>query len=343
MENEEFKPKSFWEKPEGKTGMLFNAALLVAGGYGLFLALPFMIVMMRNTITAIGLAAVLAAIIYLALDNKFRTLISYGYKSLMRGITKMFVELDPIRIVEIYVDEMKKSLRDMNAQISNLKGQMRKLKDVIDKNNLEMQNNLKMASKAKETGNTNVLILKSRKAGRLQESNVTLQNLYTKLEVLYRVLSKMYENTGYIVEDLSDEVSVKKREYEAIRTGYSAFKSALKVINGDPDKKAVFEQAMEVMADRVGQQVGEIERFLDVSKSFMESIDLQNGVFEEDGLAMMEKWEKENSLILGEDKQTLILMANKDVNQTINLDEPMSTGRPAQATQSTNLYSDLLK
>ena len=70
----------------------------------------------------------------------------------------------------------------------------------------------------------------------------------------------------------------------------------------------MFEQAMEVMADRVGQQVGEIERFLEVSKTFMDSIDLQNGVFEEEGMEMLEKWEKESSLILGADKQLLIDM-----------------------------------
>ena len=39
----------------------------------------------------------------------------------------------------------------------------------------------------------------------------------------------------------------------------------------------------------------------------MDSIDLQNGVFEEEGLNMLEKWEKEGvSLLLGDDKKALI-------------------------------------
>jgi hypothetical protein len=50
--------------------------------------------------------------------------------------------------------------------------------------------------------------------------------------------------------------------------------------------------ALEAMAEDVGQKVGEMERFMDVSRNFMDSIDLQNGVFEEEGLAMLENGRK---------------------------------------------------
>ena len=54
---------------------------------------------------------------------------------------------------------------------------------------------LKLVSKAKEREKQNVMVLKARKAGRLKESNVKLEDLYKKMEVLYRVLVKMYENS----------------------------------------------------------------------------------------------------------------------------------------------------
>ncbi|MCZ2337288.1 MAG: hypothetical protein LC127_03640 [Chitinophagales bacterium] len=34
--NTEFKPKSFWQKPEGKTGTLFLLAIIGGAGYLLF-------------------------------------------------------------------------------------------------------------------------------------------------------------------------------------------------------------------------------------------------------------------------------------------------------------------
>ena len=65
----------------------------------------------------------------------------------------------------------------------------------------------------------------------------------------------------------------------------------------------MFDEALEAVADDVSQKVGEMERFMEVSSSFMDSIDLQNGVFEQEGLEMLEKWEKESfSKLLGEEK-----------------------------------------
>jgi len=55
----------------------------------------------------------------------------------------------------------------------------------------------------------------------------------------------------------------------------------------------------------------------------MDSIDLQNGIFEEEGLKMLEKWEREGvSLILGDDKGKLMLEAADDEN-VLDLNEPI--------------------
>ncbi len=124
----------------------------------------------------------------MVLDPKMRNLIFYMYKSIMRKITGMFVQIDPIGILKTYVEELEGNLRKMNKQISQLRGQMHKLKEVIVNNQRDISNNLQLASKAKETNKRNVMILKSRRAGRLKESNIRLEDLYKKMEVLYRVL-----------------------------------------------------------------------------------------------------------------------------------------------------------
>lgn len=72
----------------------------------------------------------------------------------------------------------------------------------------------------------------------------------------------------------------------------------MSIIKGDADKRAMFDQAMEVIADDVANKVGEMERFMEMSSNFMNSIDLQNGVFEEQGLKMLEDYEKNSTLLL---------------------------------------------
>ena len=336
---EEIKPKSFWKRPEGKTGTLFGIALLAGLGYGLFVALPFIIGLLQNTITAIALFAVLAAIVYVLVDPKFRNLMWYMYKSVMRFITGLFVQIDPIGIIESYVEDLKDNLKRMGRQISELRGQMRKLKNSMDQNRRMMESNLKLAKKAGEKGINKQKVLKARKAGRLRDSNLKLNDLYKKMEVMYRVLTKMYENSEILLEDIQDEVDVKKREREAIRASHSAMRSAMNIISGDKDKRLMFDQAMEAIADDVGKKVGEMERFMEVSATFMDSIDLQNGVYEEEGLDMLEKWEKEGiSFLLGEEKESIIKSA-EDSNVVLDLDAPVSAGKGKEGHK--NQYSDL--
>ena len=296
--NTEFKPKSFWQKPEGTTGALFLAAILGGLGFLLYKFSATILAMLSNTLGIVALLAVLGLIIYMVLDPKWRTLVSYMYKSVMRWITGVFVTIDPIGILKNYISDLQDNLQKMGTQIGNLKGQMRKLVTIVEENNKEIQNNMLIAKKAKEQSNESAMLLASRKAARLQESNEKYTALHTKMSILYRVLTKMYSNSEILIEDTTDQVKVKEQERKAIRASHSAMRSAMSIIKGDADKRAMFDQAMEVIADDVANKVGEMERFMEMSSNFMNSIDLQNGVFEEQGLKMLEDYEKNSTLLL---------------------------------------------
>ena len=78
---------------------------------------------------------------------------------------------------------------------------------------------------------------------------------------------------------------------------------------------------------------------MDISSGFMSSIDLQNGVFEESGLEMLDKWEKEGtSILLGSDKERILSQVNNSGTTNINLDEPVG-GK--HNTSGKSQYSDL--
>ncbi len=319
--------------------MLGLAALIGGGGYLLYKALPFLITLVSNTLYLVGLLVLLAAVIYILLDPKFRNLIFYMYKSIMRWITGLFIQIDPIGILKSYVSDLYDNLKKMNKQIVVLRGQMKKLKHIMVQNEKSINDNLKLASKAKETDKKAIMILKSRKAGRLKESNMKLDELYTKMEILYRVLVKMYENSEILVEDIEDQVKVKEQERAAIRASHSAMRSAMNIISGKGDRKEMFDRALEAIADDVSMKIGEMERFMEMSTNFMDSIDLQNGVFEEEGLDLLEKWEKEGvSLILGDDKDLLVHQAN-NASDNIDLDAPISSGKKSDGNQYSDLFN----
>lgn len=332
--------KSFWSRPEGITGIVALFVLTGGLGYIAFMSLASIIAFVNTQTGLIVSLLTLGTIVFMALDSKTRTLISYMFQSAMRWLTGLFVQIDPMGVLHSYIDEMKLNLKKMNRQINSLRGQMHQLKELILNNKKEINTNLSMANEAAQSNKQAHVLLKTRKAGRLQDSNMKLEDLHQKMNVLYRVLSKMYENSEVLVEDVQDQIFVKEQERKAIMAGHSAIKSAMAVIKGDPDKKAMFDASLEMLADDVSQKVGEMERFMDMSQNFMQSIDLQNGIFEEEGLQMLEKWEKESiSLLLGSDKETILNQPMKDI---LDINTPVAKPELRQETK-TNHYDNLFE
>lgn len=297
-----FKPKSFWKRPEGITGLIFLAALLALAAY-LVITLPWKVIF-ANTLYMAGTLAAIALVVFLVTDKRMRTLLSYAYKSLMRKITGVFVQLDPIGILKSYVESLQKNIISMREQIGKLRGQSRRLQTLISDNAKEIDNQLKIAAAARKQSAEQAFILASRKAARLQESNEKYQVLLQKIDVLNRVLNRMHDNAEVLLEDTRDQVSLKEQERKAIRASHSAMKSAMSIISGDPDQRAMFDMAMEQIAEDVANKVGEMERFMELSSNFMNSVDIQNGVFEEKGMQMLEEWEQKSQLLLPETQRT---------------------------------------
>ena len=265
----------------------------------------------------------LGLIIFMGLDSKARNLFSYLYQSAMRWITGLFVQIDPMGILKSYVSDLRSNLKKMRMQIGKLRVQMHKLKEMMVNNQKSIKSNMELAHQAKGSNQNAQVILKTRKAGRLRESNLKLEDLYKRMEVLYRVLTKMYENSAILAEDIEDQIELKDQERKAMMASHSAMKSAMSIIKGDTDKRAMFDQALEAIADDVSGKVGEMERFMEMSEDFMSSVDLQNGIFEDKGLEMLKKWEQEStSLILGESKEDLISQAEND-SDILDLNEPI--------------------
>jgi len=314
MANQSNKGRSFWGNPEGKTGAIF--IMLVIGLVAFFgiTAGTAIMAFLATMIGKIALFGVLAVVIMTALDSRSRNLISYMWQSVMRKITGLFVTIDPMGILKNYISDLESNLKKMGKQIGNLKGQMRNLKTQLANNNKDIEQNLAIARKAKQVGNEKQLVLSTRKAARLKETNVKYVALHNKLAVLYRVLTKMYSNSEILLEDTKDQVRVKEQERKAIRASHSAMRSAMSIIKGDPDKRAMFDQAMQGIADDVANKVGEMERFMELSSDFMSSIDLQEGIFEEKGMKMLEEYEKKSTLLL--------LGGQEQTDEILDLNEP---------------------
>jgi hypothetical protein len=303
----DYKPRSFWERKEGFTGQLVGVALVGGAGVLLYRALPYIITLLENTIyaTVLGVAAV--CLFFIITDKRFWRLGAWAYMSAMRRLTQIFVEIDPIGIMKNYIDDLKKKLADMNGRISRLSGMIRACKEEIRKNDQAKTGALGMVSEAKKKGLTMVAAAQSRKAGRMAEANLSYQDLLAKMELLHRVLVKYQEVSTFLIEDMTQEVSIKERKRQMAKEAYSAMKSAMAIINGDPSARQMYDMANEYVAADYAMRIGEIEDFVRMSDTFMQSIDLRNGVYEQQAVELLADWEKNaDSIVLGDTKRLLI-------------------------------------
>jgi len=303
MENGGNKPiKTFWQRPEGTPGMIVMAAIIVGAGIGLYHILPFLITLLTNIYTALALIAGLGVIFVLATDKRFRTLLWYFYKLAMRKMTAAFIQIDPIGILETYVEDLHKKSHKMSEQITQLSGQRGKVKRQIDNNTQEMKENIEKAKSAQSQGKSKASVtLYSNKAARSEATNQKLINLYRTMGILEEVIKKMHKASNFMIEDTDDKVKHMKIEREAVLKSHSVMKSAKSIIAGDNDKKMLFDQAMEYVVDDIGMKLGEMDSFMEQSQSFMENMDIQNGVFEARGEKMLEEWDNKINTILLEE------------------------------------------
>jgi hypothetical protein len=315
------KVKSFWERPEGTFGMLVAGAGAVAAVIALNAALPFLLglfaglVQLTTYAIALGLLAAIAGVLGIFIFNK-KTWLAVGiiYKMTMRKIFGMIVEIDPIGIMKNYVSELKGRLGDMDSRIKLLNGQIAICNNQILQNNKVKDNAMKIAVQAKKNidsgkleGNVGAFRLNARRAGRLNETNMTYEQLLIKMNMLYKMLSKYREAADITIQDMEDEIDVKKKQRDTIIASYGAMKAAEDILRGSGDKKELFDQAMEFVAEDYGRKLGEIEDFMSTSQGFIDTLDLQQQAFDGDALDKIAEWEKKaDSLLLGDMKQLTI-------------------------------------
>lgn len=348
---ESFKPKSFWERREGMTGMIVPViAIILLGGSFIFVGnwiAPLIVSALKNTLSMILYGGALAAILFVLFDSRFRGLGFYAYASIMRFITNWFVSVDPIGICEEYIRDLRDKLLNIKKQVEKLNGQMVNLKREITTNNDNIKKNISMTSriKAKQLNRTatskNMMSAKlaMNESGRLKTSNQTLSNLFQKLELLFRNLVKIEEASEFLIRDTESNLDLQKRQRKAINAASSAINSAKKIMSGGDYRKIMYDQATEFILEDIGNKMGEIDRFMQVSENFMDNVDLQNGQFEEEGWAMLEEWENEDSLLLGKEKK-VISQQTRDNNQVLDLEHPIEKRDPDKVpNQFANLFN----
>src|SRR5690606_14743378 len=122
-------------------------------------------------------------------------------RSSMRALTGLIVTIDPIGILENYIERMKERIRDIEGNIQKLMGQKSVLFETIQSEKSDMEKSLRTMSAAKTQNKQDIFTLESRKVGRSEETIKKLTLIHEKMEFLYKNLDKMKKNVNFLLED----------------------------------------------------------------------------------------------------------------------------------------------
>jgi hypothetical protein len=288
--------KSFWSKPEGLTSMLFLGAVGAYLLYHINDILEFLIKVTENTLYLGGLLVVLGFFIFLITSKDIRTAVFFLYKTLMRNLTGLVIQLDPIAIMKIYIEDLKEKRQKMSGQIDILAGQLTKLNKKINENNLEIKQKFAEANKANsmtdKPGMKEAASLATIEGAGLQEMNEKLLPLQRNMQTVLGFMEKVQSSADYIIKETEIKVKLKETEYEIVKSSSSALKTAVSIFKGNPDKKFYFDASMEYIQDDMSMKLGEMKRAMDLSMDFINGVDIQNGVLTDKGQAMLEAYNK---------------------------------------------------
>jgi hypothetical protein len=312
--------KSFWQRPEGKVGM-FLTALFLGTGFILFWAkvLPFLIFITTNTIFLIITLIVLGLIIFPFTQSEFRLKMSVAYKLFLKKLAGFIIKIDPIQILKITIQKGEDRLKTFEEQRIKLKQVLSNLKRKIKDYSSQAEQSLLAAKQAQKQQVKSQVYLNTNQAGRLQGAAVELTQVSARLDALYTVISKIYENAKVLLQDKKQEVALMEDKWVSIRAAYSAMKSAMAALNGSKDERALFEEAADYINNDLGMKIGEIEYMLEASETIMDNIDIQNGMFQDKGMQMLADFEKKaDSWLLGDAQPTYHYQNSESTGQVIS-------------------------
>src|SRR6266576_2260129 len=249
--------KNFWQRPEGTVGKVVLVLGGIAVAYGFVQILPFLIAAASDTLHLAVLIAAILVFLFIVTDKRVRTLAKLMFQSVMRYLTGLFIELDPIGILKNYIGEMKKNLAIMDQQ---------------------------QYVSAKVTN--------QRHAASLININKSLTDLRDKLKILYDQLVRWRATAEFQVTDKENRVSEEEMRRKALKKAYSVFQAAKKIFRGDPVANQIYDQTLEYLADDAGQMLGEMEDFNRLANKLMTNMDLETGAINDEAVKQLTEFQQ---------------------------------------------------
>jgi predicted nucleic acid-binding Zn-ribbon protein len=273
-------------------GGVFGIILLA----GLFLLVAFnlqaILAWANNLFKLVVVVVSTAIIIFIVADKKTRQAVSAFYTILITKVLSWIIKVDPISILKDTIRKMYRKIADLEDAMGKLNGIRLGFKEKIKEKKKAVQTQIDKVKAAESLGKTDLAKVEARQIDRLAELVKDYMGYYENTEKWYNSMSKLAEVAKLTVMDAENEVTATEEKYNAIKTANSAFKSAMSVLNGNPDELAMYNQAFTYVNDDMLAKIGEMDRIINSSGGMIDKIDLDKEVFGIKGIDLIKKYDE---------------------------------------------------
>lgn len=276
----------------------FRFLPLILAGAGIFWfwgsIVPFVLETIKNTWLTVAYGVPLVAVLLYVWSNP--NLIWMGYKTICRKITEFFVRLDPLSVMDRYVDLLKIKRENLNKTIVVLSGKKTNLQRQISTLEETIETNKREGSAAIKLNDQRAASSAGSKIATDAQTVKMFQPILNRMEANLKFLSELSENWKYSIETLTYTIDRKRQEYIMLKETAKALNQAKEFANGDTEAAQLYQMSVKALEDSVTQKIASIEQFEKDSKDVMASINIQKQVRTDEGMKTLEDYIKSNEL-----------------------------------------------
>jgi len=281
-----------WQQPEKVAGRLVLLALLGTAVYFWGAILPFLVEMVFDTVKlGVGLGA-LFALFLLATNQRIKAGLWYAGQRILRTMAGLFVNTDPIGIMEDYIATTEQEARKMDAEVGSIEGARELVQRKLAANTAQLQEYLALADSATRQGEKDAAEGYASRAAQLDDYNRRLAPMATTTANVSLVMRQILKAALRQIDSSKFKVNLLKDEYALVKRTSSGMRAAMNILRGDPDKKYFFDLATDRVAQDMARQLGQIKQAMRYSQAFVKDMDIQNGVMSEKGQRLLDQYQK---------------------------------------------------
>jgi hypothetical protein len=291
-----YTPKTFWQRPEGPFGMVVLAALIVGGGIGLYLILPFLIVLLTNTLYAAALAGALIAILWLAFNPTVRTAVSNLFQNTVRFFASWVVETDPIGILRNNLDDMKKAKYALDQTLQRFAGSDERLQRSIAAKTEEINTLGRKATKAQQMATAATDPMEKERlslerqtfleqAGMLMQGVKQLQALEDQTAKMLQTFQHWSQIADSKIQRTENKVGFLAEQRKMILDAKATLGMGQRLLRGNPEQLKMVDMALDYLEEDTARTLGEIKEFSRYTDKLLTDDQIESGAAADDAAA----------------------------------------------------------